>query len=104
MHCSTTFGSNVSDTQADAIAESGVRRVAVLWDEGAEMGGDRAIKKLSDRGVRTACWRILGQPDDYPIEWVEEKCKLVKKAADEGVRWLDFREECRELRANGIIY
>jgi len=91
MRASTTFGSNVSEVQANLIAESGIRRVALLWDEGAEEGADRAIKRLSDKGVRAAYWKIIGQPDDYPIEWVEEKCNLVKEAADNGVPWLDFR-------------
>ena len=103
LHCSTTFGSNISDVQADAIAGTGIRRVALLWDENAEAGADRAITKLGDRGVRAAYWMILGQPDDYPIEWVEEKCNLVKTAADEGTPWLDFREECQKFRENGII-
>ncbi len=97
MHCSTTFGSNVSDMQADLCAESGLRRIAILWDENAEAGSDRALKKFDERGIRAAYWKILGQPDDYPIDWVEEKCKQVKQAADEGVRWLDFREECKDI-------
>ncbi len=93
MRCSTTFGSNISDVQADSIAETGIRRVAILWDENAEGGADRALRKLDNRGVRAAYWKILGQPDDYPIKWVEEKCNLIKKAADEGTRWIDFRDE-----------
>lgn len=98
MCCSTTFGSNVSDLQADLIAESGVRRVALLWDSGAEASADRALRKLHERGVKAAYWKILGQPDDYQIEWVEEKAKLVLEAALAGTRRaLDFREEasCR---------
>ena len=101
MHCSTTFGSNVTDRQADAISKSGVRTVALLWDENAERGADRAIRKLADRGVRAAAWRILGQPDDYPIEWVEQKAKLVKENAatgDADYKWLDVRDECAKLR------
>lgn len=97
MQCSTTFGSNISDVQADLIAESGIRRVALLWDENAESGADRALRKLHSRGVKAAYWKILGQPDDYPIKWVEEKAKLVKAAAEEGTRWLDFRQECCTL-------
>ena len=93
MHCATTFGSNVSNMQADLIAESGIRRVALLWDEGAEEGADRALKKFDERGVRASYWKILGQPDDYPIDWVAERCTEIKQAADKGVRWLDFREE-----------
>ncbi len=97
MHCTTTFGSNVSELQADLIAESGIRRVALLWDEGAEGGADRALKKFDERGVRAAYWKILGQPDDYEPSWVAKKCDAVKGAADEGVKWLDFRGECAEI-------
>ena len=98
MHCSTTFGSNVSDAQAKLIAESSVRRVAILWDENAWAGADRAIKKLQAFGVKAAYWKILGQPDDYPIEWVEAKWKLVMAAAEDGVAFIDFREECAKIR------
>lgn len=97
MHCTTTFGSNVSDTQADLIAESGIKRVAILWDSGAEAGADRALKKFDERGVRACYWRILGQPDNYSIEWIQEKCEEIKKAADNGKRWVDFRKECENL-------
>lgn len=98
MHCTTTFGSNVSDVQADAIAESGVRRIALLWDENAEGGADRALRKFDDRGVRAAYWKILGQPDDYPIDWVAEKCDQVKACADEGDYFIDLRDECVDYR------
>jgi len=97
MHCSTSFGSNISDVQADLIAESGVKRVALLWDENAEPGADRALRKLHERGVAAAYWKILGQPDDYPTEWVEEQASLVKLAADEGKKWIDLRKECQSL-------
>jgi hypothetical protein len=97
MFCSTTFGSNVSDVQADLIAESGVRRVALLWDENAESGADRSLRKLHSRGVKAAYWKILGQPDDYPTEWVAEKRNQVIAAADSGAMWVDFRDECCTL-------
>lgn len=98
MFCSTTFGSNISEIQADLIAESGIRKVAILWDEGAEDGAHRALTRLGNLGVRASYWKILGQPDDYPIEWVEEKSKQIKEAADNGVPWMDFREECKKYR------
>ncbi len=104
MHCTTTFGSNVSELQADSIAESGIKRVALLWDEGAEEGADRALKKFAERGVRAAYWKIEGQPDDHAIEWVEEKCTEVKQAADSGKKWVDCRKLSRFPSGNGIIY
>lgn len=104
MHCSTTFGSSVSDVQADLIAESGIRRVAILWDENAEAGADRALKKFDERGIRAAYWKIKGQPDDYPLDWVAEKCAEIKQAADSGKKWIDYRKLSREAVLNGIIY
>jgi hypothetical protein len=98
MHCSTTFGSNISNVQADLIAESGIRRVSILWDENAEMGADRALKKLTERGVKCAYWCILGQPDDYPTDWVAEKLEEVKMVADDGDYYLDLRSECQTMR------
>lgn len=95
MHCSTSFGSNLSDAQAGLIAESKVRVVALLWDENAWRGADAAVKRLNNDGIAAAYWKILGQPDDYPIEWVEEKANLVKQAARDGVPFLDFRDEAR---------
>jgi hypothetical protein len=97
LHCSTTFGSFISDVQADLIAESNVRRVALLWDQGAEKSADRCIKKLHDRGIPTAYWIILGQPDNYSKEWVAAKAKLVLEAAVEGIPYVDLREERDEI-------
>lgn len=100
MHCTTTFGSNVSDVQADLIADSGCRTVAILWDENAEQGADRSIKKLHERGVKAAYWKILGQPDDYDTEWVKAKLEIVREAARSGKHWVDFREECKIIAQN----
>jgi hypothetical protein len=84
--------------QADLIAESGIRRVSILWDENAEEGADRALKKLNERGVKCAYWCILGQPDDYPTDWVAEKLEEVKMVADDGDYYLDLRSECQTMR------
>jgi hypothetical protein len=95
MQCSTTFGSNISDVQADLIAESSIREVALLWDENAESAAERAIRKLHDRGVRAAYWSILNQPDDYSIGFVERGRERVFAAAREGEPYVDLKEECR---------
>jgi hypothetical protein len=94
LYCTTTFGSFISDVQADLIADSSVRRVALLWDENAERNADRCAKKLHDRGVPASYWIIKGQPDDYPKAWVESMAKVVLEAAEEGIPYIDLREEC----------
>lgn len=94
LHCSTTFGSNVSNIQADLIGGSKIRMVAVLWDEGAEKKADAAVNKLRDRGVKAAYWKINGQPDDYPKDKVINWGEKVFQAAKNGQRYVDLREEC----------
>ena len=97
LHCSTTFGSNISDVQADGIRGSDtVRTVAVLWDENAERQAERGVHKLWDRGIKAAYWSILGQPDDYPKETVIKWAELVHEAAQKGKICVDLREECHE--------
>jgi hypothetical protein len=84
IQATTVFGSNVSDTQADMIARSKIKEVAILWDEGAEKKAEKAVKKLHSRGVRASYWIIKGQPDDHPVETVKEWANAVYEAAREG--------------------
>lgn len=98
LHCSTTFGSNISNVQAALIGGSRIRTVSVCWDEGAELKAEKAIKKLHDKGVKAAYWRIKGQPDDYP-EKVREWVARVYEAAERGspgVTYVDLTKECEE--------
>jgi hypothetical protein len=90
----TVFGSNLSDTQADMIAKSKVKEVAILWDEGAEKKAEKAVKKLHSRGVKAAYWIILRQPDDYPRELLAGWTDGTFDAAREGTDYVDLREEC----------
>lgn len=89
--CSTTFGSNISDTQAQLIAESNVRRVAILWDEGAEKKAHKAVAKLRAKGVKAAYWKIKGQPDDHPDEFVNQAVEQVLAQCSERRFDCDFR-------------
>src|SRR3990172_6895016 len=93
LHCSTTFGSNVSNVQASLIGRSRIRAVAVLWDSGAELKAEKAIKKLHNQSVKAAYWKINGQPDDYPREQIMEWAAKVYDAADKGQSYVDFRKE-----------
>lgn len=98
MRCSTTFGSNVSDVQASRITESSIRKVALLWDENAESSADRAAKKLHALGLRCAYWSILGQPDDYPMDFVFRGRARLMQAMDDGILNVDMRSECADAR------
>ncbi len=93
IQCSTVFGSNLSDTQAELIARSSIKTVAVLWDERAELKAEKAVKKLHKLGVRAAYWMIKNQPDDHRVEWVVEKANAVFEAARNGIDYLDFRRK-----------
>jgi hypothetical protein len=93
--CSTTFGSNVSDTQADMISRSRIKTVALLWDQNSEKSASRSIKKLHARGVNAAFWSITGQPDDHSIEWVIDGANQVINAANKGESYADLRIRSR---------
>jgi hypothetical protein len=92
LHCSSVFGSSISNVQAGLIGRSRIRRVAILWDAGAERKADLAIRKLHDVGVKAAYWRIKEQPDDYPKDQVIAWAERVFEAADQGIPYVDFTE------------
>jgi hypothetical protein len=92
-HCSTTFGSNVSDAQVQLIAESNVRQVAILWDEGAEKKAHKAVAKLRAKGVKAAYWKIKGQPDDHSDEFVSQAVDQVLEQCSERRFDVDLREQ-----------
>src|SRR3990167_9718105 len=64
----TNFGSHLSDVQIEKIAESRIRHVLILWDSGAEMKAEKAVKALRLHGVRSAYVRLEGQPDGHREE------------------------------------
>jgi hypothetical protein len=103
LRCSTTFGSNISNMQADLIKDAGVRSVALLWDENAEQSAERGIRKLHDRGIPAAYWSILGQPDDYPKDVVADWANRIHIAATLGEPYVDLKGECREARESQAI-
>lgn len=103
INCSTTFGSSISETQADMIADSKIKEVAILWDENAEKNAERSMFKLHARGIPAAYWSIKGQPDDYDIDWVIERASRVLEAARNGVPCVDLKEECDEELAKPIF-
>ena len=85
LHCTTVFGSNLSNKQAEMIANSKIESVAFLWDEGAYKKCFEGIKKLKLAGVRAACYHPMkGQPDDYPTEVIVQMIDGVHNAALKG--------------------
>lgn len=90
LQCSTTFGSSLSDVQADLIGRSGIKTVALLWDKGAEKKAESAVKKLNARGLSAAYWRINGQPDDFALFDVVQWGTAVFEAANTGVSFIDY--------------
>jgi hypothetical protein len=68
-HCyaTTNFGSDLSLTQVELIAKSKVKKVVLLWDEGAEWSAGRARGRLIEAGVSATILKIKGQPDDHAI-------------------------------------
>lgn len=69
----SNFGSNLSNTQVDKIVKSNIKYVTFLWDAGAEIGVERATRKLKSVGIYTSSITPYnGQPDDHSRKWCEE--------------------------------
>ena len=81
-NCSTNFGSHLSTFQIDKIKNSKIKRVIILWDEGAEIAAEKAVRALRSAGVRAITLSINGQPDDHSIEEIREFIKKAEGAID----------------------
>lgn len=88
---STTFGSNITDAQADKIAKTKIKSVGILWDEGADRSAQKAVRKLHERGVNAAFGQIEGQPDDYSFRELGSMINRIHRAAEIGEERVDFR-------------
>ena len=67
----SNFGSHLSDRQISLISSGKSAQkgsIVLLWDEGAEHGAERAVRKLRGLGFDAAYIKIKGQPDDYKKE------------------------------------
>ena len=98
FNCSTTFGSSISDIQIEMIKNSKIKTVCLLWDEGAN--AHKYVKRLGAAGVNASCWRILKQPDHYPLSTVKGWQARVLEAARVGGpenAVVDLMEECRNV-------
>jgi hypothetical protein len=73
---STNFGSHLSLHQLAKIQKSKVKRVVILWDEGAGGAAQKAVLRLRELGIPACYVRIKGQPDDYPEGRIKEAINL----------------------------
>ena len=80
LNCTTNFGSHLSRYQMDKIAlHSQIKEVVLLWDEGAEHSAWRAIEKLRARGLCANICKVTGQPDDHPLEELQQRVANSRK-------------------------
>ena len=71
----SNFGSDLSKEQIELIFLSDVKRVVIMWDEGAEKLARRAVERLRRKQVQAVALIIRGQPDNHTVAdlklWVE---------------------------------
>lgn len=89
INCTTVFGSHLSNTQLNMIGKSDIKRVVVMWDEGAELKAEKAVKGLRSIGTDAIYIRTLGQPDDHPLEEILHNVERAKSAIGKQlfIRW-----------------
>jgi len=64
----SNFGSDLSKEQIELIFLSDVKRVVIMWDEGAEKLARRAVERLRRKQVNAVALNIRNQPDNYTME------------------------------------
>lgn len=80
----TNFGSSLSSEQIDLIANSGIKSVCLVWDEGAESSAEKSVVRLKDSGVKAIYLKILGQPDNHKIDCIQNMIRLGHSQAETG--------------------
>jgi hypothetical protein len=83
----SNFGSDLSAEQIQLLSRSGVKSVALLWDEGAEAAAEKCVNRLTKHGIPSSFGVIREQPDNHTIEWLEQASNELH-ATDK--QWLDF--------------
>jgi hypothetical protein len=69
LNCTTNFGSHLSEVQINKLINSNIKSVKIMWDAGAEIAAEKAVKRLRRAGIRASMIRLpKGQPDDYSLE------------------------------------
>ncbi|MDY6958099.1 MAG: hypothetical protein SVK08_02975 [Halobacteriota archaeon] len=92
--CTSTFGSNLSDSQITLITSGHFASVVILWDEGADMSAYKAVKKLRAASTPATYVMIDGQPDDHSLSFLREVTETgYKKAVEGGFNWTNYRKK-----------
>lgn len=95
VNCTTNFGSHLSDAQVGLIARSKVKEVIFLWDGDAIYKAEVGIQKLRRHGINSKFINIIGQPDDYPVEFIREIVAIARLGSS---RNINVRDVCRQLK------
>lgn len=77
VNATSTFGSSLSRSQIEKIAKSNAKKVYLLWDEGSEKSGKKAVERLRKMGVNSYQILISGQPDSHSLSSIENTIRLV---------------------------
>jgi hypothetical protein len=99
----TNFGSHLSTTQAEKIAYSRVRRVLILWDEGAEPKAAKAVTLLRGYGVSAAYVRVEGQPDGHRLECLTSILRGGFEALEGGQQRHEYVRKCTCVRGQSQL-
>lgn len=87
----STFGSHLSEVQAEKISRSRARSIAVVWDEGADVRAERAVNRLKALGVSAAYAKIPGEPEEHSERFLQNVSNETHSAALNGLEMVDFR-------------
>lgn len=71
FHCTTNFGSYLSKEQIKKLTHSNVKSVVLLWDEGAHLRSESAVRALKKAGIRAISIKIKGQPDNHHVDFLK---------------------------------
>ncbi len=85
----SNFGSDLSKEQIELIRVSDVKRVVILWDEGAEKLARRAAERLKRLSVNAVALLIKGQPDNYSVEELRPWVAFALQKAHEKSTFID---------------
>lgn len=99
----TNFGSHLSMVQVEKIAYSRIRRVLILWDEGAEPKAEKAVKALRGYGVSASYVRLEGQPDGHREECLASVIQGGFEALEGGRASLEYGRKCTCVRRTSPV-
>lgn len=85
---SSTFGSNLSDTQCRLIGQGEAKSVVILWDNDALEKAVKGVQKLRRLGVQAGMLSLfLRQPEDYDRKILAARVAEVHDAMRISGRW-----------------